>query len=128
MTDADHLIDQARRARRDGDRATALDLYRAAAAGAGGATQRAHCLRHIGDLAHELGRDDEARAALDEAEVLYRGAVDDPLSLANTIRLRALLDDDRMAWREAGALYDAAALRTGLDLAVAVEECARRGQ
>jgi hypothetical protein len=84
---------------------------------------RAHCLRHIGDLEREGGRTAEAKAALQEAELLYRSVVSDPLSLANTIRLRALTEGSAGLWKEARLLYERAARETSLDLSLALEEC-----
>ena len=86
---------------------------------------KAHCLRHIGDLALELGRADEARAAIAGAEAFYRAAGDDPLALANTLRLRGLNHGDRDAWQEARALYAAMAADRDLPLEAAIAECDR---
>jgi tetratricopeptide (TPR) repeat protein len=120
------LISQAYARRRTGDAEGALALYRRAELGlAGDAKGRAHCLRHIGDLERELGRRGEAREALRKAEHLYRGPAADSLSLANTVRLQALLESDPARWREARALYEQAAAETGLDLTAAFAECDR---
>lgn len=128
MTDGGwELVKQAHGVRRAGDPEASLALYRQAErAFADDPAGRAHCLRHIGDLARELDRREDARAALSEAERLYRSAVDDLLSLANTVRLLALVDGDRARWREARALYEQAARETGYDLTAALEECDRR--
>ncbi|MCW3846148.1 hypothetical protein OF829_02785 [Sphingomonas sp. LB-2] len=101
-----------------------MAFYREAAGLAAEPAELAHCLRHVGDLARETGDAETARAALDEAERLYRGEVDDRLGLANTVRLRALLDDDKARWRDARALYMIAA-GDGWDLADALAECDR---
>lgn len=119
------LIEQARAARHAGDTAGALDLYRRALGTSGDdAATRAHCQRHIGDLAREMGEPDAARTALREAEAYYR-QTDDPLSLANTLRLLALIDGIRDHWEEARALYLRAAA-TGLPLTEAIAECDRQ--
>jgi tetratricopeptide (TPR) repeat protein len=124
MATADELVRYAYTLRRDGDAAAALNAYRAACEAFGAQDQgRAHCLRHIGDLARELGHQDEARTAIHEAERLYRTTVDDTLALANTLRLRALLDDDKTAWSEARTLYQRVADEKGLDLAPALAQC-----
>ena len=121
------LIREAYARRRAGDAEGALALYRSAERVLDGDEKgRAHCLRHVGDLALELGRRDEARDALQQAESLYRGPVADTLSLANTVRLLALLESDPSRWRAARALYEQAAAETGLDLTAAFEECDRR--
>ena len=120
------MQDRAREARRAGGVAAALDLYRQAGDAFGeDLTGRAHCLRHIGDLAIVLDRLAEARTALSEAESLYRSSVRDTLSLANTVRLLAILDGGSERWREARSLYGDAALELGLDLREAIEECDR---
>ncbi len=129
MATADELVRYAYTLRRDGDAAASLQAYRAACEAYTQDSGRAHCLRHIGDLARELGLQDEARAAIREAERLYRTTVDDTLALANTLRLRALLDDDKTAWSEARTLYQRVADEKGLDLALALAQCdARLGQ
>ena len=124
------LIREAYARRRAGDAEGALALYRSAERVLDGDEKgRAHCLRHVGDLALELGRRDEARDALQQAESLYRGPVADTLSLANTVRLLALLallESDSSRWREARALYARAATETKLDLTAAFAECDRR--
>lgn len=123
--DAASLIEQARAARRAGDTAGALDLYRRALEASGeAAAVRAHCQRHIGDLANEMREPETARAALREAEAHYR-QTDDPLSLANTLRLLALIDGTRDHWQEARALYLRAAAM-GLPLTEAIAECDRQ--
>src|SRR3978361_305351 len=97
--DAATLIKQAYDVRRAGDAAASLGLYRSAADAAGDyPALRAHCLRHIGDLERESGRLAEASAALIEAEALYRSVVSDRLSLANTVRLRALTTGASDLW------------------------------
>jgi tetratricopeptide (TPR) repeat protein len=124
--DRRQLIEQARTARHGGDTAGALAFYlRAERASPEDPSARAHCLRHIGDLEREHGRIDAARAALAEAERLYRGLPGETLSLANTVRLRALLDGEAQAWREARALYSRAADEQSLDLGAALDECDR---
>jgi tetratricopeptide (TPR) repeat protein len=121
---AEPLIKQAYNARRAGDHAASLELYRKAAEEAvDDPIYRAHCLRHIGDLEREGGRVAEAQAALREAEALYRSVVSDPLSLANTIRLRALTEGSAALWREARILYQEASTLTGVDLHPALNEC-----
>lgn len=105
----------------------ALDLYRRAASSFDAPSDIAHSLRHVGDLARELGDSALSREALDDAEVLYRTRVSDPLALANTVRLLALLDGDHDRWREAGMLYRAAAAQ-GLDLTDALAECKRNAR
>jgi hypothetical protein len=121
---AESLIEQAQDARRAGDHAASLGLYRnAAEAAADDPTIRAHCLRHIGDLEREGGRTAEAQVALHEAEALYRSVVSDPLSLANTIRLRALTEGSADLWKEARILYERASAVTGKDLIPALSEC-----
>jgi hypothetical protein len=79
----------------------------------------------MGDLARELGRPDEARAALLKAEQLYRNEASETLGLANTIRLLALLDDDPARWRAARKLYELAASQRGINLDAALDECDR---
>jgi len=121
---AESLIERAKDARRVGDHAASLGLYRnAAEAAADDSTIRAHCLRHIGDIEREAGRIAEAQVALREAEALYRSVVSDPLSLANTIRLRALTEGGAALWREARILYERASALTGKDLRSALNEC-----
>ena len=124
-TDPLMLIEQARVARGAGNRTAALALYNEASSIRNDAAVRAHCQRHMGDLARELGRPDEARAALLNAERLYRTEVNDSLGLANTIRLLALLDDDPLRWRDARELYELAATQCGSNLNAALDECAR---
>ncbi len=122
--DAPALIKQAYDVRRTGDAEGSLQLYRRAADAAGdNPPLRAHCLRHIGDLERESGRVAAADTALIEAEALYRSVVSDTLSLANTVRLRALTGGSNDLWREARILYEQAGKVTGLDLSVAMEEC-----
>lgn len=124
MTDhTGDLIRQARAARDAGDVGAALGFYRAALGATANDTERAHCLRHIGDLARELGRKDEALVALKEAEALYRSRVTDTLALANTVRLLALTEGNTTRWRDARTLYLQAATETGLDLRPAIAEC-----
>jgi len=118
------LLALARDAHRTGDASAALDLYHRAAAASSDPADLAHCLRHVGDLARQAGDREAAREALDRAEYLYRETVSDPLSLANTMRLRALLDGSTGRWREARQLYEAAAT-DGCDLADALDECDR---
>ncbi|HEY1604135.1 MAG TPA: hypothetical protein VGF77_00885 [Allosphingosinicella sp.] len=120
------LVSRAYEARRRGEAGAALALYReAAAASADDPAGRAHCLRHVGDLEREAGRPAEARAALAEAEALYRRTAGDILSLANTVRLVALVDGSPERWREARALYEQAGEESGLDLGPAFAECDR---
>ena len=121
---ARQLVERARAIRRAGDSAASLTLYRQATTAFGeDPSGRAHCLRHIGDLERELGRPAEAREALHEAESLYRTSVNDVLSLANTLRLLAILDGDRAMWQDARSLYQKAGIETGLDLRAAFAEC-----
>lgn len=121
---ARELVERAYAIRRAGDRATSRELYRQAATAFGDdLSGRAHCLRHIGDLERELGRSTQAREALREAESLYRTSVNDVLSLANAVRLLALLDGDRAMWRDARTLYEKAGIERGLDLGAAFAEC-----
>jgi len=121
---AKQLIKEAYDARQAGDIAASLLLYtRAATTGANDPVIRAHCLRHIGDLERQAGRVTEAQAALRDAEALYRTVVSDPLSLANTIRLRALTDGTPDLWKEARSLYAKAETETGMDLSAAFKEC-----
>lgn len=119
------LVEQARVARGAGNRPAAFELYGEASSISQDAAIRAHCQRHMGDLARELGRPDEARAALLNAERLYRTEVSDSLGLANTIRLLALLDDDPVRWRDARKLYKLAATQCGPNLNAALDECDR---
>lgn len=122
--DAATLIKQAYDVRRAGDAVASLRLYRSAADAAGdNPALRAHCLRHIGDLERESGRGAEADTALIEAEAMYRSVVVDPLSLANTVRLRALTRGGGDLWREARTLYEEAERSTGMDLSAALAEC-----
>jgi len=122
--DAKPLIEQASAARRAGDDAASLNLYwKAVKAGTDDPAIRAHCLRHIGDLERQAGRAPEAHAALREAEALYRSMVRDPLSLANTIRLRALTERSDDLWAEARLLYAKVETEMGLDMSAAVQEC-----
>lgn len=126
MSEAEILVQTAYAARREGKPDHALQLYREACIASGNdSARRAHCLRHIGDLAMELGHRDDAREALRDAEALYRGAVGDVLALANTVRLSALLDDDKSTWAEARSLYERAGLLMNLDLRAALDECDR---
>jgi tetratricopeptide (TPR) repeat protein len=125
--DASILINLAYSARRMGDLAASLQLYREAEAALHGHHWgRAHCLRHLGELARVLGRLDEARAARYEAEQLYRNEIADRLSVANTVRLLAMLEDERSKRREARQLYTLAAIETGLDLSQALDKNERR--
>ncbi|GAA0539393.1 tetratricopeptide (TPR) repeat protein [Rhizomicrobium palustre] len=116
------LLHKAQALHRAGNIAAALEAYRDAAL-SGDAACRAHCLRHIGDLALTLGLAAEAEAALSEAETLYRNTVPNSLALANTLRLRALLTGAPAQWRAAKAAYHSAAAQTGLDLRAAFDEC-----
>ena len=124
MSEAREILQRAYALRRRGEPQEALQAYREACAAFGSDREgRAHCLRHIGDLEMELGSREKARAALDEAEALYRNGVDDTLALANTLRLLALLDDNKSIWADARSHYIRAAALTGLDLEPAVAEC-----
>jgi tetratricopeptide (TPR) repeat protein len=119
------LVEQASAARRAGNRSAAFELYNEAWSLSRDAAVYAHCQRHMGDLARELGRPDEARAALLNAERLYRSEVSDTLGLANTVRLFALLEGDPARWRDARELYELAASQGGIDLNAALDECDR---
>jgi tetratricopeptide (TPR) repeat protein len=126
MSGAKELVQRAYALRRAGDSQGSLQAYREACAAFGNdMLGRAHCLRHIGDLAMELGLREDAGSALREAEALYRNSLDDTLAFANTLRLLALLDGDKSSWIEARALYLRAASSTGLDLGPALLECDR---
>jgi hypothetical protein len=119
------LIEQARIARGAGDRSAAFELYAQASSSTHDAAVRALCMRHMGELAMELGRPNEARTALMDAERIYRTEVSDTLGLANTIRLLALLDGDPLKWRDARKLYELAASQLGISLKSALNECGR---
>lgn len=124
MSTAEDMVRHAYALRRDGNVTSSLQMYREAFRAFGTQDEgRAHCLRHIGDLALELGYREEARAALLEAEALYRSSVDDTLSLANTLRLLALLEGEKSIWSQAKALYERVANERGLDLDPALAEC-----
>ena len=88
----------------------------------------AHVIRHLGDVAAELGRFGMAKTHYREALDIYR-SIDDlpPGTLANGIRplarLHDVLDEHAEAvdfWREARDLYEEAHVRSG------IEECTRR--
>ncbi len=110
-----NLIDQARTNLQRGNRADALTLYRQAADRArqiGEADRLAHCLRHIGIITLDDNNNEAARSAGQEAVAIYRKCGDDPLSLANALRITALartaLGETRQAapcWVEARAIY-----------------------
>lgn len=119
------LIEEARVERGAGNRSAAFELYNEASSVSQDAAVRARCQRHMGDLARELGRADEARAALRNAERLYRTEVNDTLGLANTMRLIALIDDDPSIWQDARELYELAASQRRIDLHAALDECDR---
>jgi tetratricopeptide (TPR) repeat protein len=123
VTRFETIVAQARATRHAGDLAGALALYRDALAAAANETDRAHCLRHIGDLARAQGLEGEAVVALRRAETIYRAGVGDTLSLANTVRLLALVEGNASGWQEARALYAKAADESGRDLREAIAEC-----
>jgi len=87
--------------------------------------QLAHALRHVSDVARELGRPEMALAAGREAVDLVRATLGAPfLDLANALRVTALALQDlgkpgesAPLWREARDLYAAADVPDG------VKEC-----
>jgi hypothetical protein len=119
-----HLIDQARSNVQRGNRADALTLYRQAADRAresGDAEKLAHCLRHIGIITLDDNDNDAARSAGQEAVPIYRKCGDDPLGLANALRMTALacsaLGETRQAapcWVEARAIYLELSIASGV--------------
>jgi len=125
------VLGDAREHRRQGRRAEALQTYERAAAmarSAGDVQGLAHALRHVSDLARELGRLPEALAAGQEAVGLLK-AVDGGrrLDVANALRVTALAldalgraDDARTCWQEALAGYAQAGVEAG------VAECEAR--
>jgi tetratricopeptide (TPR) repeat protein len=126
---ADDLIAHARDARAQGRFESALADYQAAADIAraqGELPELAHRVRHVGDLALELGQTGLAARAIEEAIALYQQVPNaDPLDLANCTRAEALLrqaegrpSESRQAWQRAHALYAQAGVTAG------VAECA----
>jgi len=131
------LVEQAYQARRNGDRRGALALYVTASrrlrAEGGHAGALASAVRHTGDLCEELGDTQETWAAYEDAWAIYATLTpSQPLDEANCRRPMALWQerhgDPAVAlelWREARALYERAAVTTGLDLQAAYDECDR---
>lgn len=121
----EHQLAVARALRTQGDSAGAIDAYRIAATAATDPLQRAHALRHLGEILAENHRTDEALAAAEEAVALYRDAPPGArLDLANALRVRAIVheagartENATADWREARGLYAA------LGLAEGVAEC-----
>ena len=87
---------------------------------------RAHALRHVSDLARELGDPASAFEAAEEAVRIYRSNGGTPLDLANALRVAALACEEgrpgqaARIWREARFLY----LESGTP--AGVEECDTR--
>lgn len=116
---------QAREHRQQGRRAEALLAYERAAEmarSAGDVQGLAHALRHVSDLARELGRLPEALAAGEEAVRLLK-SVDGGrrLDVANALRVTALAldalertDDARSCWQDARARYAQAGVEAGV--------------
>jgi len=117
------LLHEAKAARAAKGPGAALDTYRTAAREAltiGDALGRAHALRHVADLARELGDVDEARSAAAEAVEIYR-PLGEPhrLDLANALRMFALAQDAKSedateTWREARDLYRSCGIAAGV--------------
>ncbi len=126
MDAAQELIDTGYAARREGDLSHALEVYTAGAEQLRTMEQPirlAHALRHVADIQRELGLRDEAEANYAEALAIYRGQpAASKLDLANTLRGYALLMESlgdtgnaRDMWSEAGELYRAVEVQSGVD-------------
>jgi hypothetical protein len=117
------LLDEAKIARSAKGPGAALDAYRIAAREArssGETLGLAHALRHVADLARELGEVVEAHRSASEAVAIYRplGEPHAP-DLANALRVLALaqeakLEDATETWREARDLYRACGIDAGV--------------
>lgn len=87
------------------------------------ALELAHAIRHLGDVHHDAGRGEAARACYDEALALYADhGAEAPLDTANAIRSAAVLATERgddtgasQLWRRAHDLY----LEVGIDAGIA---------
>jgi tetratricopeptide (TPR) repeat protein len=122
--DFNSIVDQARQDRTEGRRHEALTGYERAADLARAANdmgQRAHALRHVGDLQRELGHYRSAESAAAEAVTLYRQHGGASLDLANALRVLALaheslgqLPEAEASWREAKPLYQAVGVLPGV--------------
>lgn len=120
-----HLINQAKTNQQLGEATEALALYREAAARArqsGDVVRLAYCIRHISAVALEQDDKDAALIAGEEAVAIYRDSADDPLGLANALRIMGLaqtalgqFDDSTACWAEARAIYQ----QLGIQAAVA---------
>ena len=131
MTSIESMISLAKEQRNRGDLAAAEAGYAEAAALAsseGSPRLKAHCLRHVAELAAELGDGDRALAAADESLAIYRSdSEEQQLNIANAHRVRALAlgvldrnEDSAQDWRSARGLYKELGIEAG------VAECDRR--
>ncbi len=119
-----HLISQAKTSQQRGNAAEALALYREAEAHAresGNLVRLAYCLRHISAIALELNDNEAALSAGKEAVAIYRECADDPLGLANALRVTGLAlaalgqgVDATACWAEARSLYQHLGIQAGV--------------
>src|SRR3974377_427315 len=97
MKSAEELIEEGRRARARGDRASARACYAEAAAQYrrdGLVPAWAHAIRHVADMWLDDSQFAEAQPLYEEALEAYRGSLETRvLDLANTLRPYALLNE-----------------------------------
>jgi tetratricopeptide (TPR) repeat protein len=118
------LISQAKTSQQRGKAAEALAHYHKAAARArqsGDLVQLAYCLRHVSAIALELNDNEAALSAGEEAVAIYRECADDPLGLANALRVTGLAqaalgqrDEAAACWFEARNLYQQLGIQAGV--------------
>jgi tetratricopeptide (TPR) repeat protein len=119
-----HLIHHAKTNLQIGNRAEALALYHEAAAHArqsGDAARLTYCLRHISAIMLEQDDNEAALSSGKEAVAIYRECADDPLGLANALRVTGLAhtalgqrDDATACWAEARAIYQQLGIQVGV--------------
>ena len=123
--DIDKALEDGRSARNAGHPEQAVEHYALAATLARSRNDDralAHALRHVSDIARDLGDVERALEASTEAVALCRALRSAPLELANALRVNALalqaIGDDAAAmpaWDEARGLYAAVEVRAGVD-------------
>ena len=122
------IVREARLARESGETARAVHLYRDAASTAEALDDvqgRIHALRHVSELAREMGKSREAVDAAEEAVALCRNVADvPPLEQANALRVAALALEADGRCNEAHALWcDARGLYAAAGVPAGVAEC-----
>ncbi len=127
-TEFEKAIASAREARRSGKTSDAIADYKRASSLARKDSMNdllAFALRHLGDLQQETGDFIQANQAIEETVAIYRVLNEDnPLNLANALRLHALAQEALggtipaiESWEEAHRLYLKAGINEG------VQEC-----